>query len=272
MDDVNNSYGEDVIIEEKSEYFDSRASQIQQFCKDRKIETLVHFTRIENLDGILQHGLVGRRLLQTRKQQFLWNDEYRADKFPEAICLSISFPNYQMFYRIREQCKSQGVYDFQWVVLLLDAKVLWELDCAFCQQNAASNAVRFIPLDERRKPEALEGMFEDFYNIKHQDLPIPSNNPTHPQVEVLVFNPIPIQYIKAIHFNDETTMEQMFSDYTETFSDKFFYDKKLFKQRSDYEVWSRSNTSDVISVSNDNIDQEHDSLDIGENVDNDIPF
>lgn len=246
-DDVNMAFSNEMsadkppFIEEKSASFEPRRSQIQQFCEDRKIETLVHFTRIENLDSILQLGLVGQSLLQTRKQQFLWNDADRADLHPEAICLSISFPNYQMFYSIREQYKSEGVYDFQWVVLLIEAKVLWELDCAFCQRNAALNAVRSIPLDERKKPEALKGMFDDFYDIKRQDLPIQQNYPTHPQAEVLVFDAIPIEYIKEIHFWDATTLKNWRSNYIGTYSNKLIATMEYFTYRVDYGVWRSKN-------------------------------
>jgi hypothetical protein len=126
--------------------------QIRRICNRHCITTLVHFTRIENLRSILQNGLLNRSLLETRGQQFFCNDSDRVDGHPEAICLSISFPNYRMFYSIRKQKeKAEEVKDSQWVVLLLDAKVLWELDCAFCQENASSNAVRHIPLEDRKK-------------------------------------------------------------------------------------------------------------------------
>ena len=75
--------------------------------------------------------------------------------------MSISFPNYQLFSKFSwSDNESQPDYS-GWIVLLLDGKVLWELDCAFCQENAASNTVRHIPLEERKKPDALKGMFVD---------------------------------------------------------------------------------------------------------------
>lgn len=125
---IDRASGETIRPEGNSE-FQNRASQIQQFCVERDITLLCHFTRIENLHSILQQGLLGRNLLETRRQQFLFNDHDRVDGHKEAICLSISFPNYQMFYSIREEKKeTQEANDSQWVVLLLDAKVLWELE------------------------------------------------------------------------------------------------------------------------------------------------
>ena len=251
------------IVKESTEFFDSRPSQIRQICEERGIETLVHFTRIENLRSILQQGLIGRGFLEAQEQQFLWNDADRVDGHPEANCLSISFPNYQMFYSIREGMKLKEVNDSQWIVLLLDAKVLWELDCAFCQRNAASNAVRTIPLNERKKTEALKGMFDDFYDIKRQDLSIPQNYPTHPQAEVLVFDRIPTEYINAIHFWDATILKQWRSNYTGTFSNKFFVDRKYFDARSDFEVWRPKNFNDdgiPLSYFSDDNDEEPDDF------------
>ena len=153
---VDNSINETLLAEKDSE-FQNRASQIQQICTERGITTLIHFTRTENLQGILQEGLLGRRLLEARGQQFLFNDHDRVDGHKNAVCLSISFSNYQMFYSIRESKKKvEGVNDSQWVVLLLDTKVLWELECAFCQRNAAHKAVSSISLEDRRKPGFIE--------------------------------------------------------------------------------------------------------------------
>ena len=216
-----------------------RATQIQQICNERGIKTLVHFTRIGNLNSILQKGLLSRKTLEmlkeTHGQQFLFNDLKRYDDHKEAICLSISFPNYQMFYKYRKINSDEN-----WVVLLLDTKVLWALECAFCRQSAAYRTVTKIPLAERQKPEALKGMFADFDDIKRQNWSIPKNYPTHPQAEVLVFDPIPVQYINTIYFWDSTALTEWFDNsansgnYSPRFSAR---NQEYFEPRSDYEVW-----------------------------------
>ena len=40
-----------------------RSAEIQRICRERRITELVHFTRIQNLRSILEHGLVGRNVL-----------------------------------------------------------------------------------------------------------------------------------------------------------------------------------------------------------------
>ena len=203
-----------VFAEENTEFLNS-GSQIKQICQDRGITTLVHFTRIEKLRNILHEGLLDHQsLLKKHGQQFAPNDRKRLDGHKEAICLSISFPNYQLFSKF-SWSDDEGRPDYSgWVVLLLDAKVLWELDCAFCQENAASNAVRHIPLENRKKPDALKGMFVDVCRdtkenvYQRQSLQIPDDYPTHPQAEILVFDQIQSDYIKEVHFYDESTLKQ----------------------------------------------------------------
>ena len=131
---------------EKNIELQNRESQIRQICTERSITTLFHFTRIENLRSILQEGLLSHSNLETREPRPLFNDNDRADWCPEANCLSISFPNYKMFYSIRGKKKAEGVKDSQWVILLLNADILWELDCAFCQTNAASSSLSTLSL------------------------------------------------------------------------------------------------------------------------------
>ena len=238
-------YDEDIVgnIE-----FLNPESRIQQICEERDITTLVHFTRIENLWSILREGLLGRETLEKRLQEgslqlqkLFINDYNRWDKHKEAVCVSISFPNYKMFYRIRKEKKAQEANDSQWVILLLDVKVLWQLDCAFCQRNAAHKAVTKIRLEDRKKPEALKGMFEDFYNIRHQDLSIPQDYPTHPQAEVLVFDPIPVRYIKAIHFWDAAAQEKWLPNNTGANYETSCTNNHYFEPRCDYEVWTPAN-------------------------------
>ena len=325
-----------------------RQSQLQQICTERHIRTLIHFTRIENLSSILQQGLLGRSFLEKRGQPFEWNDEQRLDAHKEAVCLSISFPNYQMFFSVRERKKKANeANDSQWIVLLLDANILWELDCAFFQENAASNTANSripevtsteriqvclgqqryfdvinrngypvlntpedvpdlivyrsptndgewevaeystgnrIPINQaraapapgilsriperavklaieqlrsmagesvtsltqRRTPNALRGMFvEDCANrqgsrISRRDLEIPDNYPTNPQAEVLVFDSIPTQYIKKVHFWAVPALRGWSSSNPVIYSQdsqKFSTTRQYFRPRSDHKSW-----------------------------------
>ena len=214
----------------------NRTSNIKQICHDRGIKILFHFTHIENLRRILGEGLLSRETLETirdpLKKPPIFNDPTRLDKHPEAICLSIGFPNYKMFFKYASEKQSQ------WVVLLLDAKLLWELDCAFCQENAASNAVYTIPLKERKKPDALNNMFIDYDSISRQSLSIPDHYPTYPQAEVLVCNSIPVAYIKEVHFYEKLALEQWYSKNSGMDTETFLVSKQYFHPRCDWKVWT----------------------------------
>lgn len=193
----------------------------------------MHFTHVRNLNSILHEGLLSREVLETwpRERQPRYNDSHRLDKRKGAICLSISFPNYRMFYKYSMNNRAE------WVVLLLNAAILWELDCAFCQENAASSAVTRIPLANRKQADVLISMFADYSYIRRQDLQIPNNYPTHPQAEVLVLVQIPPHYIDTIHFYNREAYRAWLSSNAETHPQRFDVSQQYFQPRQDYEKW-----------------------------------
>jgi cold shock CspA family protein len=220
-----------------------RALQIQQICAERGIRHLVHFTHISNLDSILENGILGRSLLQELGIQSNLTDAHRIDGYPQAACLSISFPNYRMFYKYKGDSKD-------WIVLLLKADILWELDCAFCEENAASNNVRYVPLEDRKTPQALMRLFGDCGFIERRSLRIPDNYPTNPQAEVLVFDPISPQYIEEIHFEDANLLYKWKESYRGELKVKLVCDNRFFKYRQDYEKWKNSSYYDLPKMRN----------------------
>ena len=241
-----------------------RRTQIKQFCVERGIQTLAHFTRIENLGSILREGLLSRERLDIQGINSHINDVNRIDGHKDRICLSLSFPNYKMFFSIREQKKTTDeVYDSQWVVLILEAELLWELDCAFCQENASSNRVRHIPLEDRKHPNALRALFDDeFYydtrEIRRQSLAIPVNYPTNPQAEILVFDRISSRYIKEVIFFEFPAMRQWECGNVGTYTQKCRDDREYFYPRDDHEFWSRAVSESKEEPSPENIPPEDD--------------
>lgn len=215
----------------------NRAFQIQQICNERDITTPVHFTGVENLQSILHRGLLGRSVLEENRLPFLFSDNIRLDGHKEAVCLSISFPNYGMFYKVR-----QTLSDHHWIVLLIDAKVLWELDCLFCTENAAAATIRGKSLGEKREPDMLKAMFEGGYTDKQGTLvrrsaQIPKNYPTHPQAEVLVLDPIPAENILSVHFDNNEVLETWYNNNTWVDPSKLCFDQQYFLYRVDYQQW-----------------------------------
>ena len=215
-----------------------RTLEIQKICEMYGIKTLTHFTHIRNLPSILQHGLLGRVQLESMSlvEAPKYNDIHRLDGYPEAVCLSISFPNYRMFYKYIK-CSNPS----DWVVLVLESHILWELDCKFYQENAASSNAKESFGERvaaiRKQPKALRQMFENYKHIERQTLGIPSNFTTNPQAEVLVFNPIPPQYINAVHFNNLAIYQQWVQLNSGNYSQSFYGETKYFAPRQDWQIW-----------------------------------
>lgn len=217
---------------------DRRKSEIKSIAKDRKIDVLCHFTRVENLESILRNGLLSRRTLTERNMDFFANDNERLDGNLDAICLSVSFPNFKMFYMKRSCFRSgQQVRDSQWVVLVLDARILWELECQFCQQNAASILERNSPRLDRREPKALHDMFFDTTEVKRLELNLPRNFPTDPQAEVLVFGQISTSYLRQVHFHDIKTCLQYRESLGSLTTTEFCFGGRYFIPRMVNEKW-----------------------------------
>jgi hypothetical protein len=173
--------------------------QLQELIHQRYIKYVLHFTQLRNLPSIVQHGLLPRKDLSARRIPHTYNDDIRLDANLDASCLSLSWPNYKMFYQCRTA--NPGV---DWVVIAFSPETLWKFDCAFCIENAASNRVRAVPLHDRKTPAAFQSMFLDqvFYPSREK-LGIPEDFPTNTQAEILVFGTIPKSFINKVFVPSE---------------------------------------------------------------------
>lgn len=125
-------------------------------ANERGIEHLVHFTDLSNLKSILRHGLMTRECLNKLNFDYNYNDEERIDGVENSISTSITSPNYKMFYPIRLKDENRD-----WAIICINAEKVLTLECAFCKTNAASNSVRFILIDYRKKYDAFREMFSE---------------------------------------------------------------------------------------------------------------
>ena len=168
---------------------------IENILQERQIQYLCHFTRLENLESILTHGLIPRSNLYNAEFNpnpslsihGIFNDRYRIDGKPDATSLSISFPNSSMFYGLR--CSNNSA---QWAVIVLSARVLIDKNCAFYPTNAANSSVNSMPISHFKGVSALNRLFEGD-NTNRQYLL--DKDPTDVQAEVLVFDNIEPRYI-----------------------------------------------------------------------------
>ena len=243
----------------KSDY---DAKKIQSICRERGITTLCHFTRVQNLESIFQRGLLTRTVLEMlpSRQQPVYNDDPRLDGHENSISLSIEHPNYKMFYYLRGKTAHNS-----WAVLSLKAIILWELDCGFCKENAASFRVSDISLPELRQPQALRAMFEDYEGIRRQNLGIPDHFPTHPQAEVLVFDAISPEFITAVSFYDGHSQSKWLPRTSGVHSDVGTY----FGPRQDYMHWQGSSCTGDAGIGT---HWRFPSYEVDTSTEEDIPF
>jgi hypothetical protein len=84
---------------------------------------------------------------------------------------------------------------------------------------------------------ALRELFADYHGVSRSKTGVPDHYTTNPQAEVLVFEPIPTRYIKAVHFSDGAAIKPWKKGYDEAFWCKFIVNQQYFRARSDYEFW-----------------------------------
>ena len=206
---------------------------MEQILQERQIDWLLHFTQAENLPNIFKYGLLPKTELIERNIAVYTNDQYRYDECENAICMSIEFPNYKMFYSLRKENP-----DIDWAVLLINASVLLDFDCAFCTTNAGSAESYSIPIEKRKGILAFQNLFDEYPGKPtRKEMNIKNWHPTNPQAEVLVFEKVPITYIAKVFFQNNRTMDEYSSyipDCTETISKP-----KAFGYRYDWMHWQR---------------------------------
>lgn len=178
--------------------------KIKEAVKSRNIQIMLHFTALDNLEGILEKGILSLAEMEKQGIAAVKNDEKRLDFCPNCISCSISLPNAPLLFKFRKTYS-----DRQYVILKLKPELLWEKQCLFCKENAASNNVHLAC--DLSKPEALERMFGDYDKMHtradleklYADGFIKDNMPTHNQAEVLVMGKIERKYISGIYFFEE---------------------------------------------------------------------
>ena len=145
--------------------------------------------------------------------------------------MSIEFPNYKMFYKLRQEDPS-----VDWVVLKLNAQILCDYSCAYCWTNAGDTSMYNTPLEERMGTAAFLELFEDRPLFpKRNALNIPDWFPTNPQAEVLVFGSISINYIENVYFENYNSLFKHKNIIPTGIS--YNIKTEVFKYRKDWSFW-----------------------------------
>lgn len=218
--------------------------RIRDVLDRRGIHNLYHFTRIENLNSILTHGLLPVSLHNGHRISSIRNDYERFDSLFNFTSFSVGFPNYKLFYYF-----SNKIYpETKWVVLELNANMLTTPNrtICYCKTNAAYLIPRQKDLNKLTFSSAFEEMFAerivttDNREVLRRELKIREDQTTDPQAEVLIKGKIDPVFITGICFENERDLNS-FKDMNFHLlkNRKYRVDKELFKYRKDFSHWSR---------------------------------
>lgn len=171
---------------------DTVSDRIQQIVERQDIRFLLHFTQLQNLPNIIQHGILPRELLDKADFDAYAGAKNRLDGDDQSVSLSISAVSQKIF-----AAKTKGTSETDWVILFLDPSILWTSKCRFNFCNAATREMRYY-----RKniyiggPWALNRMFSDEMappsykgTSYREETETPSFLTTDPDAEVQVLEP-----------------------------------------------------------------------------------
>lgn len=207
------------------------SGNIQTFIESHGISHLVHFTQVDKLPFIISEGLLSNKKLRQLGRPVL--DEYRYDGKPDHVCVSISFPNYQMFYRYTQGNTSD------WCVLVIDVKVLWHNNCLFYPYNAATSDLAKRPVSEFQGLRALQEMYAKSIQGRERYSELPSAFPTSPQAEVLVPATVSPSEIVSAEFSN-AVIKQSYQPLLSARGITSVVSREYFSPRLDWEQWKRA--------------------------------
>ena len=174
---------------------------IRERANRRGITRLCHFTPSRNLAHIASdpRGLLASRHLQD-DETVIFNptDKARLDGHPSHVCCSIQYPNAWYFRRARE---NERLFP-DWVVLLIDARYLWQAGTKFCPRNAAAGHGRLVQEGVTAFESLFAGVVEGF-DVYRRGPQHPDFLPTDEQAEVLIPDRISRQDVKGVVVRDD---------------------------------------------------------------------
>jgi hypothetical protein len=182
--------------------------KVRDIAITKGIKSLYHFTPARNAASILSHGLVSRQILDDHGVEFYVTDAVRLDRRLDAISLSIQSINVEMFRRKMREIAGD------WLILELDASVLWTHNCRFCWTNAAAAEIT-SKRGSLSNPWAFKTMFDDKpVNVSDRSsyrerYGRTAAQPTDMQAEVQVLNHIDPSFIVDFTVKNEAVKRRL---------------------------------------------------------------
>ena len=201
------------------------AELFNDWLVSRNINRLVHFTAIQNVPKILKLGLIPRKYLELDIVRLslnsVFSDGQRYDGLPEYNCLSITSPNYKMFYQKRSNS------NMGWAVVTFDPRVLTKRFFQFTPTNAASSStIASAGVLGAEKLFQLEKL--------RQDLQLNLSEPTDPQAEALCDSILSPEFVMEVIVQNETDQAWL-----ARYGISSTCDHSFFEPRKDWKFWQR---------------------------------
>ena len=220
---------------------EKRNNAVRQFIRKNKLGFLTHFTRMDHLKSILQFGILPASVLKSNRTfEFVRRNEITLPpEWDGLVSMNISFPDYRLFNQLQNHQPSD------WVILLIDTRILTDFPCYFFPGRALET-IQSAPepnmfLHDHQSTEDLKSLFSDREDVKRKDLDIPSFYPTDPASEVLSFFPIAPSYITQVWFHSDYKFNQWVLSNTEFAvaqdRNRWACGLQYFSPRSDYTYW-----------------------------------
>ena len=219
----------------------SSKMEIIEFILKRKIKKLIHFTNIQNLQSILNLGILPRSVLNERNIIYKYTDEKRFDGRPDCTCLSIEYPNFKMLHYKKYNSVNR------YAMIVLDAESILSNDTKkyYVYINAAnSNATYQLENDNLCDFIYLKNMFSQSVSDNKckysRNDTYPDFITTHPQAEILINGNIDKKDILEIHFcnsNDFDLFKNSCEDFEIYTNYKFRISDFYFKEDRELVKW-----------------------------------
>jgi hypothetical protein len=166
-------------------------------AKKRHVTLLLHSTHLyRNLPQILADGRIhtARELMARygpERAAYYLHDPRRYEQFAvglDYINAAISVPNAQLLYH-----RSKAEWGAEWVHLALDLELLNRENTLFSPVSAAAERGKFIAPGRA----GFAAMFAEQV-AEYERRNLPAHEPTHPQAEVLIKGPLPLDVVDTV--------------------------------------------------------------------------
>ena len=185
-----------------------RCPEVVDAAVERGISSIVHFTRIRGLVGILDRSAVKARadLMRDTRLRFVAEgnapDRSRDVLWHDYINMSVTAINRRMFRFSKRQHP-----DAQWVILEFGPEILGDPGVVFCTTNNAYEVAH-----RSRGLRGFEQMFTEevpwgHIGSVHVRFETGADRTTDPQAEVLYPFELSLDYLHTITVGDEETLE-----------------------------------------------------------------